>query len=388
MQAARHIHLLEHVGSGGLETRLESLRRLDPDVDHVIASGPASSDALGRFWGGQRVMLPYDLGLKTTIGEFVAIQAAIARAAGETLSAVVQTHAPMAAIAAASALGESDAVHVHTIHGPLWFTWSHKALSAYAHVVAHAVDHLVVVSPETRDIAAAFGLRREPIELSNVSALIRPSQGREPRDNNDVVRAAFAARLDADKIAGLLDLVAAVAPLTDQLEVDVFGDGGMASAVEDAAREVGNVNLAGLDMAFGERVADYDVVIGQGRVILEALAAGVPAALCDSRLIDFVTAHNLERVLYANATARRLPRDARLDAARLLDPPPPPRLPEPRDVRAIHKAIAVQGPQSVREARKAFQRRIGATTRAFSVIYSFAYDAIGYAFGAGRPWSP
>ncbi|GHC35943.1 hypothetical protein GCM10007291_41660 [Gemmobacter nanjingensis] len=382
MTTRRVLHLLEAAGAGGLETRLETIRRLDPVAEHVIIAPSHAKVAVSAFWGGSFVELPYDLDDKLSIANAVAFSPWLLRLNAGAGSVVLHSHTPYAAILLA--IGATpDMTHVHTLHGPMWLPWQGKGRKIYEAVLARNVDYLIGVSDEMTDRIHALIASRPVVTLSNAAALLRPQPDARPSQPPTAI--AFAGRLEHNKAEGLEALFSLLASLRGGPRLDIFGDGALRARLETLAAPLGSrIRFLGTNMNFTDQIRNYDVIAGEGRVVLEALAAGVPALVCAARLSGFVTPDTLPRLLYANAALRGMGRTPEVTADALLAPPQPPHLPETPSVAAICRSLETQTVYS--RARTELATRAKAAFRAYGGVYQYAFDALDYVGQAGEPW--
>ncbi|MGF6258926.1 glycosyltransferase [Ensifer sp. LBL] len=353
MSVAVHVHILESIGLGGLESRLEAIRRLDRSVEHVIAIPRGLQANVPKYWGGGVIELPVSPNLVCTYRELVEFHEFLGRVLGRNDRSIIHTHTPWPAIAVASAPCMVTGVHVHTIHGPIWVPWIGKGRRTFNDVITTLVDRTIAVSKEVEERARSVGVVRRLLTISNASAIEHcPKSPVRQKSGFSPLKAAFAARLDHGKCEGLYQLFDLMKDCPAQIQLDIFGDGPLLRDVSESAREVGEyVRILGADHWFRSRIPEYDLIVGEGRVVLEALSASRSVLVCGSQLATFATFENIDALTYANCTGRGLTDTRPPTAVELLDPPAPPPFPVAPSISKLNSLLAV------RSTRAALARR-------------------------------
>lgn len=351
MSAVVHIHILESIGLGGLESRLEAIRLLDQSVEHVIAVPSGWQHHIPKYWGGGVVSLPINPNLECTYSALVNLHEFLAELLCSYPRSVIHTHTPLPAIAVASAPSMMRSVHVHTIHGPIWIPWSGKGKRVFHEVISKLVDRMIAVSKEVEERAISAGVMRRLLTISNVSATVPNSTPRAQQETgSSILKAAFAARLDHGKCEGILELVDRIKDHPDKFSLDIFGDGPLLHDVTKRARQVAaNVQICGADPWFMYRIPEYDLIVGEGRVVLEALSVGRSALVCGAELATFATSENMDALTYANCTARGLKNVLPPSVAELLNPPAPPPLPAAPSIANLNSYLAIRSTRATVE---------------------------------------
>lgn len=195
-----------------------------------------------------------------------------------------------------------------SIHGPSLSNSAYGPLFDFLldSVVLPGASGVVVVSEELRNLYAPYVDPRRLVVLRNAVTVPsirvnRPSAGER--------RWLYASRLDGAKVGGLIELLKFVQEESD-LRIDIAGDGPESEFVQRWVCERGlqdRIRLLGLVEGLPSRMPEYDMVFGMGRVVLEGLAAGVPACLVGYDGIKGVVTERLfERAAWANFSGRHL----------------------------------------------------------------------------------
>lgn len=197
---------------------------------------------------------------------------------------------------------------VVTLHGPLSLTYLNE-------IELNALKNtsLISVSQEVHDITLSK-LNCESLILPNtVNVGVR--KGSYYRGKEDKVNALLVSRLDRDKVNGIKNFLSKLADyekenLSEICSVQIAGDG---ESRIDLERFVRGLNLKNKPIFLGhvenvyEIMKQYDLIVGMGRVILEAMSQGLecfsinydgPVGLVDSFL--------LQSLSYANFSGRNL----------------------------------------------------------------------------------
>lgn len=193
-----------------------------------------------------------------------------------------------------------------TLHGPD----SVNCLDNYSCILLKR-QNIFCVSQEVAKMAAVRGIGRRTIIPNSVS----PAQNcKTPRSAKKELNLIFVSRLDRFKVNGFLSFLQNLCNSTLSKtirQIDVAGDG---EAREQICAFIRN-NTPGFRIRLLGKVDEprrilrkYDLVLGMGRVILEAIAEGLEA-LCIGYdgLKGYVTPELLHRLAYANFSGRGLP---------------------------------------------------------------------------------
>lgn len=348
MSLVVHIHILEAIGLGGLESRLEAIRCLDSTVQHILAIPSGWRSSVPIYWGGQVIELPTNPNLLGDYKGLVIFHEFLSSILDRYPRSVIHTHTPWPAIAVASAPCMARSVHAHTLHGPMWIPWLGKGKGVFHDVITNLVDRTITVSGEVRARASSAGVFRRLLTISNASATERSRVTTKRVPGISGVKAAFASRLDVGKCEGLYELLDLLRDCRERIHLDIFGDGPLLHEISKRVEEVGNqVRVMGADHSFKTRIPDYDLIIGEGRVVLEALSAVKPVLVCGSKLAGFVTFENIDALEYSNCTSRGLSDVKPPTLGELLDPPAPPPLPAGLPISELNAYLAIRSNRAV-----------------------------------------
>jgi len=349
VQSVVHIHILEAIGLGGLESRLEAIRCLDSTVQHILAIPSGWRSSVPTFWGGDVLELPVNPNLLCDYKGLVLFQESLSSILHLYPRSVIHTHTPWPAIAVASAPCMATSVHVHTLHGPIWIPWLGKGKGIFHAVITNLVDRAIAVSGEVRARANSVGLTRRLLMISNASATERSSVTKTKKaSGTSMLKAAFASRFDVGKCEGLYELLEMLRDCPDVVRLDIFGDGPLLHEITQKVKEVGGqIRVMGADHSFKTKIPDYDLIIGEGRVVLEALSAAKPVLLCGSQLAGFVTSENIDAIEYSNCTSRGLSDVKPPSLAELLNPPAPPPMPACLSIPELNAYLAIRSNRAV-----------------------------------------
>jgi len=207
-----------------------------------------------------------------------------------------------------------------TLHGQLQHDLTRWPLAAAL------LDRLIVVSPFFADLVArhAPALARKTVLIPNG---IRPCAAR-PADRPSRRNVLYAARVIPRLDAFLGDLIGAagdVAPWIPDLALHVAGDGPSLPRLREEARAVNAaqgrevVRFLGYVPDLGAAIADADLVLGVGRVAMEALMQGVPVLAANHRYLGGMVTRERYRALAAlNFVPQRSPQPDRAALATAL----------------------------------------------------------------------
>jgi GT2 family glycosyltransferase/glycosyltransferase involved in cell wall biosynthesis len=196
-----------------------------------------------------------------------------------------------------------------TIHGPSLSNGAYGPLFDFLvdSAVLPGASAVLVVSEELRSLYSPYVDASRLIVASNAVAI--PALGRKGNPA-DRTRWLYASRLDQAKVVGLKKLLVFVASGADD-RLDIAGDGPESDAVRRWVQDSAlgdRVRLLGAVEDLPSIMPRYGMVFGMGRVMLEALAAGVPACLVGYDGVKGVVTERLfEEAALANFSGRYLP---------------------------------------------------------------------------------
>lgn len=130
-------------------------------------------------------------------------------------------------------------------------------------------------------------------------------------------------RLTKDKEKAILTILDEVnqANLVEPLQIVIIGDGDSRSFLEQKAKEITytkkdkiTINFLGSKRVAPGDLLQADLVVGQGRTVIEAIACKVPAAVCGNNgYIGLITPANLSSLAVTNLTGRNIKKITSLD---------------------------------------------------------------------------
>lgn len=149
-------------------------------------------------------------------------------------------------------------------------------------IVQHAAQKIIVPSPSVAEAARKWaGISDEKIVV--IPNAVEIGEFSLPRRNFPGKRVGFIGRLDP--IKRIDDAVAAISLLSEDVTLDIYGEGRQRGQIESVVRRLGlgrRVTLHGAIQGSAEALAGLDVLVlpsdaeGFGLVLIEAMAAGVP----------------------------------------------------------------------------------------------------------------
>lgn len=307
--AVRVLSITDNHLCGGLETRIAGCAA--GLVAHAILAerfAPGSAARRAEI----AAFRPFGLAAKATA------LASRLEGAGADLADLHPFHAHLTGLLAACLAGVPALL---TFHGPASLAmpaepWQRAALDR---LVDRARPTLIAVSDE---IALRLA-RRWPGQTVRVLANgVTPGRPALPDRGR---RLAMASRLDADKLPGILDLVALVRE-TPGLELDLWGQGTSEAAVAAAVRArglAGRVRLHGYAAEPARHFPRRAVVAGCGRALLEGLVDGRRGLVVSAvAVVGPVRRSDVPRLAAANWSGRGLGRWPRHAIRRWLAAPP------------------------------------------------------------------
>ncbi|WPR77515.1 hypothetical protein [Algoriphagus sp. NG3] len=122
-------------------------------------------------------------------------------------------------------------------------------------------------------------------------------------------RIAFISRISESKKASFIHFINEVKSnykLLDLFSFDIVGDGDAQIEWSDISRNNNlSLNFIGAKVITSDFLKQYDLVIGQGRVILESISSGIPCSICgENGYFGLVTPDNFDLVKLTNFTGR------------------------------------------------------------------------------------
>ncbi|GIN19621.1 MAG TPA: hypothetical protein DEO65_16670 [Bacillus bacterium] len=194
---------------------------------------------------------------------------------------------------------------VTTIHGA-YLTPSVKGLEEF-------IDSYIFISPESRDFHMAnklipnkqFNVVPNCVEIgaADISVL----------ENDGTLRIAYISRLDDDKLPSLDFFIECVEQLSSRVDVQIgiIGSGSQYSYIVKRVEQINDklskkmIHAVNGSDNINKIIKNYEVVVGVGRVILEALALGkIPICIGNNNYVGIVKEQILRRISKVNFTDR------------------------------------------------------------------------------------
>lgn len=194
---------------------------------------------------------------------------------------------------------------VTTIHGS-YLTPSVEKLECF-------YNNFIFVSQESLDFHLEEGLLNKKncyvvpncvkIEANEISL----------HSKKDSLQIAYISRIDTDKLPSIVFFVECVEQLTKQMDiqVEIIGSGNQFSYLKDLIDKINRnsskevINLINGSDNINQHITKSDIVVGVGRVILEALALGkIPICIGNNNYVGIVNAKTLKKISNVNFTDR------------------------------------------------------------------------------------
>jgi GT2 family glycosyltransferase/glycosyltransferase involved in cell wall biosynthesis len=266
---------------GGVETYIRT------EVEQLNKQGWHVHLVCGRRFS--EVMLPHGLASKTsglalgpeaTIEEFLRSVDQIVDIARRENVSVINAHPFTSLISSVAAASLLKIPCVATLHGPSSIAGSYGPAFDFmlASLILPAVSRVSAVSDEVAALARPY---TDPARLSILVNAITPPLPVLPGIMTRSGRWLVVSRLDQAKSSGIIDF-ARTATEIGLAGVDICGDGPHRSYVENSLSDLidcGDVQLLGAHADAAALMPSYAGVAGMGRVVIEALAAGLPVVL-------------------------------------------------------------------------------------------------------------
>lgn len=164
---------------------------------------------------------------------------------------------------------------VTTVHGAYW-------TSILRPEVGNLTEKVICVSKETLYFYRENGIPYEKSSLIPNAVSIKRVDFEHRFFENNKIKILYISRLDNDKIPSLMSFLEAVPELHKRfdLEINIIGDGEKYKVIQEIVDKINtSLKLTVINMIGGTTETEYyikksDIVIGVGRVILEAIALG------------------------------------------------------------------------------------------------------------------
>ena len=294
------LHLYDLMELGGIETHIitlsNQLNKLNTNNIIVAPNGPAAELAIQYNLDYRAV----DINRKEMINEIVMeINSIII----ENNINIIHTHSPTAQILG-NFCGTLSRVPV--------VSTKHSVLHAnYIENIYNTVTKYVCVSDEVAKECIKNGISREKITIINncVETVEEPQKSSFFKD--DYIRITYISRIVYDKFQAIVNLLSAVEKL-DNFKLNIIGDGNMFHELKEIVRKNGrreNISILGSKSNISKYIMNSDVIVGVGRVILEAIANG-KFAIClgNVNYPGLINREKLKKISEVNFTDRNIKR--------------------------------------------------------------------------------
>lgn len=173
------------------------------------------------------------------------------------------------------------------------------------------VNLIVVFSEENKQtLIQKWGFDKEKIRI--ITGRIDSSKFHlksTVKKDSPLTKIAFVSRIHEQKRKSFKNFVDQLKKLPDSIDyqVDVIGDGEDITEWKKGLLPEMEINFAGHKRIDGNALHDYDLVVGQGRCVIEAIFSGIPAAVCGSEgYKGVVTVYSAQKFEKTNFTGRSL----------------------------------------------------------------------------------
>lgn len=290
----------ETLRRGGLETRLVGQARALSALGVTVHFAAANEDVPGALGAFGTVLAGVPIGSAVTAAELAEGTTALAEWAVSQGVDVIHGHPFGSHLAAALVAALSSRPLALTLHGPSSLAGSPAHTSLLQQRVLPAVGTLRVVSPELASMVPAYLLPRTEVHPNAVDTA--HLAGAEPLPDGPWL---LLSRLADGKTGGLQQFLEWTPALSIR-EVHVAGAGPEAERLT-APAGVALRHLGWQDAPVELFRAGYAGVVGMGRALLEAAAAGLPAVLAGYEGVPgLLTSESLDRFAFANFSGRGL----------------------------------------------------------------------------------
>src|SRR5690606_30826540 len=297
--------ITEYFLAGGLETQICSqvayLKTCGIQV-HLATSSPSSERATNTFSTAL-----CGLSMRNTAEAFLETVASVEERVHALDIDVIHAH-PFFSFAVAMVVAHrTQKPLAATLHGPTSVSAGPETIFGLLlqRALLQNVNMLCCVSPEVALLAQSAG-RCVPVLLPNAVRVSRNT----PELPDRTLPWAWAGRIDHEKIVGLRALIASVVQLKSNV-LHIYGDGPEVPALQHHLQEVDPRSewtvYKGWDFNLIDRLGEYSLVAGMGRVLLEGAAASRPCLLVGYDGIKGVMSRKkMEKASYWNFSGRGL----------------------------------------------------------------------------------
>lgn len=297
------LQIYDYMRLGGAETHIitlsNALKKMGHNVWIIAPSGPATR------WIDKHFLNHIDVPLDKMDNQLESI-IMISKIIKQNEIDIIHTH-PFNSQLVSSLCGYLTNIPVvTTVHG------AYKTLVT-ENCVHDLVDKIICVSDETRDYYEDIGVMESELVVIPNAVSVEILNDTHYFFYNNIVRISYISRLDDDKIPSIKLFIESISMLSRifDIRVDIIGDGGEFAHILDLVNSVNRtlnkevIRMIGGTTETSNYIKDSDIVIGVGRVILEAISL-FRFAIClgNKNYVGVVTKDKLMRISKVNFTDR------------------------------------------------------------------------------------
>jgi len=281
MKKLKVLIILETLNLGGAQTHVVALSKALALKGHNISIVSAGGELVERVtsFGAKHYQLP--LNRKSMLPYLTMCLIRIIK--GERIS-IIHSHPRLKPIFAGYfASVVSHIPCVTTVHGIFPTLFNYRYLN-------YTAEKVIAVSSEVKNyLTNNCRIKEEKVEIVHNGIDLHdfmPSQTTKYRSNRDALKILYISRLDKEKISAIINFIKAIPILYRRVpdaDVVIVGTGTefdkIESLVNEENRQLGRevILMWGGSKNVAKLMQSADVVIGVGRIIIEAMACGKPA---------------------------------------------------------------------------------------------------------------
>lgn len=266
------LQVYDYMNLGGAETHIitlsKALKQLGHNVWIIGSNGPAVK------WIKDYDLKFIDLPLNKLNTQIESISRLISIIKDNEID-IIHTHPFNSQIISCLCGYLTNTPVVTTVHGAYW-------TSILRPEIGNLIEKVICVSKETLDFCRKNGIPYEKSILISNAVCVKQVDFKHSFFENDKIKISYISRLDNDKIPSLISFLKSVPELQTRfdLEINIIGDGEKYKQIQEIVDKINtNVGSKVINMVGGTTETEYyieksDIVIGVGRVILEAIALG------------------------------------------------------------------------------------------------------------------